>query len=340
MCPSDPDKVTPVPKSVARQLFVSEEESQPKVIPFERTERVNVLTVSRRKPPAYDQNSTKTDVNVGDVETAEVTYHTSDPRLDNFTPYYWREKSEMQKYYSLPAEFPTIHVAGAARFGINFATEPEKERQRQLSYDGKYIPKRSQHVQTESSVMNTKNVGVQIQVPVKNVETQHQISVGDADTQTERLMEVNKLGLPPGLTTETLLRATKKRGTDLQWITYGVEVDYCIRMNRNFTDAERANVHAVVGLMAAARRDENKELSQEVSHILQAGQAWDIPSEPLGEIGIFNPSRNEPPPEVKGGGQTEQTSCEPRSDAINAPIIIETPKVEYDSDEDYDDWDN
>jgi len=336
LCPSDPDKVTPISKSVARQLFASEEESQPKVIPFERTERVDVLTVSRRKPPVYDQNSSKTDINVGDVETSEVTYHTSDPRLDNFTPYYWREKSEMRKYYSLPAEFPTI--AGAARFGINFATEREKERQRQLNHDGKYIPKRSRHVQIESSAMSTRNVGVQIQVPVKNAETQHKSSVGDANTQTECLAEVNNLGLPPGLTTETLLRATTKRGTDLQWITYGIEVDYCTHMNKNFTDAERANVHAVVGLMAATRRDEDKELSQEVSHILQAGQAWDIPSEPIGEIGIFDPPMSEPPPEVKEGGQVEQTSREPKSDAINAPLV-ETPKVEYDSDRDYDDWD-
>jgi len=75
----------------------------------------------------------------------------------------------MRKYYSLPVEFPTI--AGAARFGISFATEVEKECQRQLNYDGKYIPKRSRHVQTESSAMSTKNEGVQIQVPVKNAET-------------------------------------------------------------------------------------------------------------------------------------------------------------------------
>ena len=111
------------------------------MIPFDRSERVDVLTVSRRKPSTYDQNNSKIDINAGDVETSEVTYHISDPRLDNFTPYYWQEKSEMRKYYSLPVEFPTI--AGAARFGINFATEPEKERQHQLNYDGKYIPKRS-----------------------------------------------------------------------------------------------------------------------------------------------------------------------------------------------------
>jgi len=181
----------------------------------------------------------------------------------------------MRKYYSLPVEFPTI--AGAARFGINFATEPEKERQRQLNYNGKHIPTKSQHVQTESSAMSTRNVGVQFQVPVKNAETQQQISVGDAITQTECRTKVNNLGLPSGLTTDLLLRAMRRRGTDLQWITYGIEVDYCTHMNKSFTDAERANVHAVVGLMAAARRDEDKELSQEVSHILQAGQAWDIP---------------------------------------------------------------
>jgi len=109
----------------------------------------------------------------------------------------------MRKYYSLPVEFPTI--AGAARFGINFATEPEKERQRQLNYNGKHIPTKSQHVQTESSAMSTRNVGVQFQVPVKNAETQQQISVGDAITQTECLTKVSNLGLPSGLTTDLLL---------------------------------------------------------------------------------------------------------------------------------------
>jgi len=124
LCPLNSDKVTPIPKNVARQLFAGEEESQPKMIPSERIERVDVLTVSRRKPSTLSQADPRSKTSEGDEETSEVTYHTSDPRLDNFTPYYWREKSEMRKYYSLPVEFPTI--AGAARFGINFATEPEK----------------------------------------------------------------------------------------------------------------------------------------------------------------------------------------------------------------------
>ena len=63
----------------------------------------------------------------------------------------------------------------------------------------------SQHVQTESSAMSTRNVGVQFQVPVKNAETQQQISVGDAITQTECLTKVSNLGLPSGLTTDLLL---------------------------------------------------------------------------------------------------------------------------------------
>jgi len=96
VCPSDPDKVTPIPKSVARQLFADEEESQPKVIPFERNERVDELTMSRQKPSIYDQDNSKMNINAGDVEISEVTYHTSDPRLDNFTPYYWREEEESQ----------------------------------------------------------------------------------------------------------------------------------------------------------------------------------------------------------------------------------------------------
>jgi len=38
LCPLNSDKVTPIPKSVARQLFADEKESQPKVIPSERIE--------------------------------------------------------------------------------------------------------------------------------------------------------------------------------------------------------------------------------------------------------------------------------------------------------------
>jgi len=205
----------------------------------------------------------------------------------------------MRKYYSLPVEFPTI--SGAARFGINFASEPEEECQCQLNYNGKHIWTRSRYVQTESSAMNTKNVGVQFQVPVQNTETQHQISVGDAITQIECLAKVNNFGLPPGLTLGALLRATRRRGTDLQWITYGIEVEYCTHTNKSFTDAERANVNAVVSLMAATHRDEDKELSQEVSHILQAGQAWDIPSESLDEIGMSDPPAvNRPQRQRKG----------------------------------------
>jgi len=108
--------------------------------------------------------------------------------------------------------------------------------------------------------MNTKNAGVQFQVPVRNTETQHQISMDDAITQTECLTKVNNFGLPPGLTLEALMRAASRRGTDLQWITYGIEVEYCTHTNKSFTDAERANVNAAVSLMAT-RRDEDKELS-------------------------------------------------------------------------------
>ena len=123
----------------------------------------------------------------------------------------------------------------------------------------------------------------------------------------------------------------------MQWITHGIEVDYCTHVNKGFTDAERANVHAVVGLMAAARRDEDKELSQEVSHILQVGQAWDIPNKPIGEIGTFDPSVSEPPPEAKEGGQVEESNHEEKGDATSAPVA-ETLAVKYDSDKDYDDW--
>jgi len=53
-------------------------------------------------------------------------------------------------------------------------------------------------------------------------------------------------------------------------------------------------------VMAATQRDEDKELSDEVSHILQAGQAWYIPDDSLGEM-VSNRPASGPPPEAKEG---------------------------------------
>ena len=92
----------------------------------------------------------------------------------------------------------------------------------------------------------------------------------------------------------------------MQWITYGIEVEYCTTSNRSLTGAERANVNAVVNLMAATRREKDKELSDEVSHILQPGQAWDIPDDSLSETGLSNLPVSELPQEAKEGVQASE----------------------------------
>jgi len=71
--PSVSDKVTPVPKTVARQLFADEDKLQPKLIPPERIERVDVLTVSRLKQKILDQTDPKSKTSDGEAEKSEVT---------------------------------------------------------------------------------------------------------------------------------------------------------------------------------------------------------------------------------------------------------------------------
>jgi len=47
--------------------------------------------------------------------------------------------------------------------------------------------------------------------------------------------------------------------------------------------------------MAATKRDEDRELSNDISQILQAAQAWDVPDDFLSEMRSPNLDVNEPP---------------------------------------------
>ena len=59
---------------------------------------------------------------------------------------------------------------------------------------------------------------VQFQVPALDAKTQIQISVSDVAMQTEYHSRLDNFGLPPGLTLATVLRATRQRGANLEWI--------------------------------------------------------------------------------------------------------------------------
>jgi len=81
----------------------------------------------------------------------------------------------MQKYYQLQTEFPTM--SGAGKFGVNFATESEEERNRQLYVAGPRPLMRERFTQTSS--VRRQSVAVQFRTPATGVETQ----IG-ADTNT------------------------------------------------------------------------------------------------------------------------------------------------------------
>jgi len=78
----------------------------------------------------------------------EVNRRDSDPRLGYGTPYFWRNRSNMQKHYQLQTKFPTLSRAG--KFGVNFATESEEEQNRQLHVMGPRPLKRDRFTQTSS----------------------------------------------------------------------------------------------------------------------------------------------------------------------------------------------
>jgi len=86
-------------------------------------------------PPKNDEESDDADtrpngpvMRVTSETIVEVNRRGNDPRLGYGTPYFWKNRPDMQKYYGLQTEFPTL--SGASKFGLNFATESEEERNR------------------------------------------------------------------------------------------------------------------------------------------------------------------------------------------------------------------
>jgi len=151
-------------------------------------------------------------------------------------------------------QFPTL--PGAEKFGINFASETEEERECQLDLGRARPHLRTRHTQTRPPIIQTSDAEVQFQVPALEAETQFQVSVNDVEMQTEFHSSFDNFGLPSGLTLAAVIRATRQRGADIAWLVHGIETEYCTDWNRNFIDAERSNVRAVVSLIAATRRDE------------------------------------------------------------------------------------
>jgi len=76
----------------------------------------------------------------------EIDRRGNDPRLGYGTTYFWRNRPDMKKYYELQTEFPTL--SGASKFGLNFVTESEEERNRQLHVTGPRPTTRERFTQT------------------------------------------------------------------------------------------------------------------------------------------------------------------------------------------------
>jgi len=138
----------------------------------------------------------------------EVNRRGSDPRLGYGTPYFWRNRSEMQKHYQLQTEFPTLSCAG--KFGINFATESEEERNRQLHVTGPRPLQRDRFTQTSS--VKRQSVAIQFRTPAADVETQVGADTNSVTTQIDYQAGFDNFGLPSSLDVATIVKATRRRG--------------------------------------------------------------------------------------------------------------------------------
>jgi len=110
------------------------------------------------------------------VRLVQVTRRGDDPRLGYATPYYWRNKPEMRKYYEQQTEFPTL--PGAQNFGQNFAAESEEERDRKLHVVGPRPVLRTRFTQTSLSGDQIRDPAMQVQTPALDAEAQIQSNAG------------------------------------------------------------------------------------------------------------------------------------------------------------------
>jgi len=159
-----------------------------------------VYAQAARKHGIIDQPNPS--MSVTSETIVEVIPRGNDPRLGYSTPYYWREQPGMQRYYELQTEIPTL--PGAERFGINFANESERERDRQLHMVGPRPFMRSRYRPTQTRPLRERvsDAAIQFRTPALDAEAQIRISANDVATQTDHQIGFDNFGLPPGLTVD------------------------------------------------------------------------------------------------------------------------------------------
>jgi len=69
---------------------------------------------------------------------------------------------------------------------------------------------------------HVRDAAVQFRTPALDAEAQIQVSANDAAMQTDYRIRFDNFGLPLGLTVVDVLRATRQRGANLDWITRGL----------------------------------------------------------------------------------------------------------------------
>jgi len=190
----------------------------------------------------------------------------------------------MQKYYGLQTEFPTL--SGAGKFGVNFATESEEERNRQLHVTGPRPLMKERFTQTSS--VRRQSVAVQFRTPATDVETQIGTDMNTVATQIDYQAGFDNFGLPPNLEMATVVKATRRRGVTEMWVTQELELKYHAEQGRRFTSTKKSNVDAMVRAMMVVRQDERRNIRNDFSHMLRGETAvsreqptGSLPGEPL-----------------------------------------------------------
>jgi len=239
----------------------------------------------------------------------------------------------MQKYYQLQTEFPTLSCAG--KFGVNFATESEEERNCQLHVTGLHPLMRDRFVQTSS--VRKQSVAIQFRTPAVDVETQIGADTNSVATQLDYQAGFDNFGLPPTLDVATIVRATRRRGTTETWVTRELELKYYVEQKRRFTPAEKSNVDAMVRTIMVAREDERRTICKDFSCMVR-GETVIGEESPTGSLS-GEPILSTDPPEIetgKGEGECSKVSsgdCQKHS-APGAPHS----QPEADQGNPFDDW--
>jgi len=99
-------EVNPVPAIVVSLPTVDKLKVKPNLTPPPGSDETDVYVQAARKHGIMDQPNPT--MSVTSETLVEVTRRRNDPRLGYPTPYYWRERPEMRKYYELPIEVPAV----------------------------------------------------------------------------------------------------------------------------------------------------------------------------------------------------------------------------------------